>query len=630
MGGSTLSPGSLRRAGWLVAALALSLVFGLAQDASAAQLPTAGQLAPATEGTLSSADGAPPGLAAATVKVGTSPVAVLSGVGGIWVANAGSDSVTQIDPATLQVLATVQLGSSPSSLAASEGDLFVGSETTNSVTEISETTAQVVATLQIGTPGEAPLLVASGPVSSVTVASGTDGSLWWISSGGTVSKPASIGGTPAGLTVPTDEPSQVWATDPSTNNVRFLKNASPATVHTVGVGAGPQGIAFDLSSQTILVANEGDGTISEISPSTDTVTSTVSAGVPKGGQFAIAASPSRTDEVDPRKGFIWVANTAAGTLDAVSETTGRTTITVPVGAGPDALAVSYPGIWVANKTDGTVTDVSLPVVSGPGPATYNVGDAVNLQLGVSPYPPVTLSAGLPNDLTLSPSGLISGTLQEGGLFDVDVQASNVLGPGQDTFVVITVDAPPSAGQTIPPVFAAGQAGTEEVGYLLGYPAPTVAETGALPSGLTVSCTPLSSASAATSCVMSGTPAANTGGTYPFTLTGSNGLGSPASEQLVLTVDQAPVFLSRAHVTFRRGKRVTFTVRTRAVPVAQLAASGRLPHGLRLKILANGDAVISGTVARSVRDHARYKITFRAVNWVDGQQTVTQVLRITIG
>jgi hypothetical protein len=89
--------------------------------------------------------------------------------------------------------------------------------------------------------------------------------------------------------------------------------------------------------------------------------------------------------------------------------------------------------------------------------------------------------------------------------------------------------------------------------------------------------------------------------------------------------QTTAFTSPARVTFRPGRRVSFTIRTSGYPAAGLTASGRLPARLRLKINRNGTAVISGKVARSTRHH-RYRLTITASS---GSQAVTQVLIITV-
>jgi large repetitive protein len=78
-------------------------------------------------------------------------------------------------------------------------------------------------------------------------------------------------------------------------------------------------------------------------------------------------------------------------------------------------------------------------------------------------------------------------------------------------------------------FSVGVQGTFTV-IATGNPAPTLTQTGTLPSGVTFD---------ALTGVLSGTPAAGTGGTvnmsYPLQFTATNGIGSPAVQNFTLTV-----------------------------------------------------------------------------------------------
>ena len=78
-------------------------------------------------------------------------------------------------------------------------------------------------------------------------------------------------------------------------------------------------------------------------------------------------------------------------------------------------------------------------------------------------------------------------------------------------------------------FSVGVQGTFTV-IATGNPAPTLTQTGTLPSGVTFD---------AQTGVLSGTPAAGTGGTvnmsYPIQFTATNGVGSPAVQNFTLTV-----------------------------------------------------------------------------------------------
>src|SRR5208282_1397699 len=103
----------------------------------------------------------------------------------------------------------------------------------------------------------------------------------------------------------------------------------------------------------------------------------------------------------------------------------------------------------------------------------------------------------------------------------------------------------SAGNT---TFTVGTAGSFKV-TATGYPSPTFSETGALPSGVTLSAAG----------VLSGTPAAGTGGAHTITLTAANGIAPNTTQSFVLTVDQAPAITSASKTTFTIGKVGSFKV-----------------------------------------------------------------------
>jgi hypothetical protein len=97
------------------------------------------------------------------------------------------------------------------------------------------------------------------------------------------------------------------------------------------------------------------------------------------------------------------------------------------------------------------------------------------------------------------------------------------GTGSDTPAPVeTAPAITSANNTI---FTEGSAGTFTVAAT-GNPTPTLALTGALPTGVTFT--------AATG-VLSGTPAAGSHGTYPLTITAGNGISPDATQNFILAV-----------------------------------------------------------------------------------------------
>src|SRR5206468_5072182 len=130
----------------------------------------------------------------------------------------------------------------------------------------------------------------------------------------------------------------------------------------------------------------------------------------------------------------------------------------------------------------------------------------------------------------------------GGTYLVTFSASNGNLPNATQNFTLTVNEAPAVTSANNTTFAVGTAGTFTV-TATGFPAPALSETGALPSGVTFN---------TSTGVLSGTPAAGTGGTYPITFTAANGVGTNATQSFTLTVNQAPAITSANNTTFTVG------------------------------------------------------------------------------
>lgn len=121
----------------------------------------------------------------------------------------------------------------------------------------------------------------------------------------------------------------------------------------------------------------------------------------------------------------------------------------------------------------------------------------------------------------------------------------------------------------------------------GYPKPGFTESGGLPGGVTF----VDGGNGIAH--LEGTLAPDTQGTYPITVTASNGVGAPVSQTFSLTVYEKPVFTSATSITVVDGTAMTFTVTADVYPAATFLVIG-LPHGLSLLNDNNGTATIHGT------------------------------------
>src|SRR5581483_10969839 len=225
------------------------------------------------------------------------------------------------------------------------------------------------------------------------------------------------------------------------------------------------------------------------------------------------------------------------------------------------------------------------------------------------------SGTLPAGVTFSPStGVLSGTpvAGTGGTYPITFTASNGVAPNATQNFSLTVNQAPAITSANNTNFAVGTSGSFTV-TTTGFPAPTLSQAGTLPSGITFN--------VATG-VLSGTPAAGTGGTYPITFTASNGVGTNATQSFTLTVNQAPAITSANSTTFTAGTAGSFTVTATGFPAPTLGQTGTLPAGISFNA-ASG--VLGGTPAANTGGN--YALTFTAANGVGSNSSQSFTLTI---
>jgi RHS repeat-associated protein len=210
-------------------------------------------------------------------------------------------------------------------------------------------------------------------------------------------------------------------------------------------------------------------------------------------------------------------------------------------------------------TDGFVakfTSLSIPsVITSANNVTFIAGSLGSFTVTASgiPGPILSESGSLPSGVTFNTgTGVLSGTPASGtgGSYSITFTASNGVNPNATQNFTLTVDQAPTITSTNTTTFTVGTAGTFTVAAT-GNPTPTLSESGALPSGVTFT--------AATG-VLAGTPAAGTNGTYPITFTASDGVGSNATQNFTLTVNNAPLptITSVSRTSGPYGAQVTIT------------------------------------------------------------------------
>jgi Putative Ig domain len=166
-------------------------------------------------------------------------------------------------------------------------------------------------------------------------------------------------------------------------------------------------------------------------------------------------------------------------------------------------------------------------------------------------------------------------------------------------------------------FTVGQAGS--ISFTVDVsPAPTMSQTGALPSGLAFV------ADASGNGTIAGTPAAGTAGSYPITVTATTGSGR-YDYPVTLTVRDLPRITSASSQTVREGTALNFTITSTGSPTASITSSGTLPAGVTFTALSGGTARLAGTPAAGTA--GTYPLTLTATNTVGA---TSQAFTLTVG
>jgi hypothetical protein len=364
---------------------------------------------------------------------------------------------------------------------------------------------------------------------------------------------------------------------------------------------GPVSLADDHTTGNLYLADDG-------SNGTDPTTGNVYAIT--GVSLAVGSAPT----ISGTPGMFRVGS--AGSFSFTTSGSPAPTVSVTSGTLPAGLSLSPSGVLsgtptpqsggtysitvtasnglVPNSTDSfnlvvSSTGCTTPVITSASSATGTAGMPFSLPLtacttlALPAVPKYTLTAGvLPKGVKLK-NGFISGTLstKSGGSYPITVTVTAGVATGTQN-LTLTIDQAPAIKKPKVPKFMVGTAGSYQfIGS--GYPVPNWTETGALPSGVTLSSTGL----------LSGTPDAATGGLYPITVYNSTGVGTPASVSITLTVLQQIAFTSASTLTATQGHAITpFTVSATGFPIPALKV--KLPKGLTFTPNLDGTGTISGT------------------------------------
>ncbi|WP_375496750.1 putative Ig domain-containing protein [uncultured Jatrophihabitans sp.] len=496
----------------------------------------------------------------------------------------GNQTTALNSPVSLQLTTTCpntpctyQLNNPPAGLTIGSTGLITGTPTTAGTTTTSVTVTDAANTTITSDPFSWTILPAAATcASAVTLGNGS------------FESPAVAAG--AFINVANGTTGLVWKTTNSNGQIEFWSNSAAATS-----GNGGTAITAKAGSQWVELNGGGMDTLYQDLPTTpgqvlqwslwhrarnatgnvnaqDTMqvqlgsTTKLTAQVPNG-----ATSATISDSASA-----WVQYTGVYTVPA-----GQTTTRFAVAA----TSTSSGNASAGNFIDGLTLTGAPCLPSRPSAQSSTVGRTIT---------PLTLSAAqgsgsyiwtggstLPPGLTLSSSGVISGTPTSAGTFTVSLTVTDALSGYQQLVTFSwTVRAAPTVSTPANQTTSAGVNGTLTVSSTCSYAPCTFSATG-LPAGVTIN---------ASTGVISGTP--TTAGATSSTVTIRDASGATAtSASFTWTILAAPTITTPGNVSAYVGVPVSYSISSTCSNTPCTFALAGAPPGLTIN---SATGVISGT------------------------------------
>lgn len=289
-------------------------------------------------------------------------------------------------------------------------------------------------------------------------------------------------------------------------------------------------------------------------------------------------------------------------------------------AGSPAIAGSFPLVVTATNAAGSATQNftlfvnQAPTFTSATSTSFVVNQAGTFNVTATGTPAAmsySVSAGAPPaGVTLSSSGVLSGTATVVGSYQFTIKASNGVSPDAIQSFTLNVNQSPTITSSATTTFVVNQPGMFSF-TASGYPTTMIYSVtqGAPPTGVTLS----------PSGVLSGT--ATTQGSYSFTVSASNGVNPPGTQAFSLVVGKPPTITSSSTTTFMPGQAGSFTVTASGYPTSftYTVTQGSPPPGVSL----SSSGVLSGTASAP----GSYTFTIGASNGINppGTQSFTLVV-----
>jgi YVTN family beta-propeller protein len=295
----------------VVALAAIALIGGILVGASASENPAPPRPAP---NRLIAIDSATARIVD-SIPVGSAPVGVAAGLGSVWVASAGEQTIERVDPRSRAVTGRVGIGRLPSTISVGEGAVWVGSGigSAGSVSRVEPDASAVVARLTVRRGNDGDDFAPATP-SSVIAAHGA-----------------------------------MWANRGRGRIVRIPLGSGPTRITRLGPAHSADGMAS--TEDAVWVASSTDDKVLRLHPRTGRLTASVPIAGRRGRRLA---GPLR---VAAGAGAVWVADTLSDSVSRIDPRMAAVTATIPVGRRPTHIAIARDAVWVLNADDATVARI---------------------------------------------------------------------------------------------------------------------------------------------------------------------------------------------------------------------------------------------------------------------------------
>jgi YVTN family beta-propeller protein len=336
----------------------------------------------------------------ASAPLQAGPQAAPSGVavrpGSVFVANAGTDTLSEIDPATGLVRRAIKVGWSPVAVAVSlDGSrAYTANLLDNTISAVDLSNGSVVARIPVG---NGPVALAHHPTQArLYVACRDANTVVQIDTGAlNVTATVTVGSRPVALAVRPDG-TEVWAAIDTARQIAVLTTGPFASATTIPLSDVPGGLAILPNNSQAFVTFPASGRLASVNVSTRVVAAPVAAGV-RAAALTVAPSGSAVYVVDAPSG----AHAVPRLL--VMTTTGALTGAVHVQTDPIAVAADATHVYVANRSAGAISVIDPAEIglSSTWPLGSGLGERLSWMLHTGADSEAHLSSTTLPQVTLS-------------------------------------------------------------------------------------------------------------------------------------------------------------------------------------------------------------------------------------